>query len=1071
MTFAQQRAANPATSVWVSASAGTGKTKVLIDRLVAILYQGTPISHIVCLTFTKAAASEMRERLLKRLQEDAVKEHMSGEGAKAAAIFEALLESPETLKIMTLHAYCQSLLQKFPFEAGVPPFFDVLDDDKAQQLLMQSMQHVLESPSTEELAQAIEGVSNWMGEHVFENCLRDAFSRWHKVRHLERTYPDPAHYRDALAKAFPADLEETMSPDIDADSLAELLLASDQAMDKTLGAALATQGLMPILFLTRDGKPRKKIVSADFKKKYPALGADVDDLAYHLNQTQLRESYDAWLSANTHFWHIVQAVLARFGALKTEQGVLDYHDLILHSLALFSDDMALAFVHQRLDYTIDHILVDEAQDNSPEQWLFILKLVDLFVRDDTPQRSFFVVGDVKQSIYGFQGAVPHLFESLVYTFEHMLQSRGHRFERLTLDDSFRTVPEVLGVVDAVFDENPTGMGSYAQHKAHRVDAGWVGSTFLSKDDLRKSAAGDEEEAESGTEPSTDWPIFERYEATTSKDAILAEHVADSIQRAIAEGWVLPSVGRPIEARDVLILLRNRGALSGEIIRALKQRDVAVEGPDRIQLASRQAIQDVMAVMRFLCLPNDDMALANILKSPFVNAGHGFDEVALFDACFGREGSLWQTLCQNPAFDATTLLLKDWLSRVDYDAPSFLLRAVLEPAYSAFENRLGADIHLLFETFLDTVMDLESNTPTLAEVLFQLEQSMPAVKRDPTSPTGVRIMTIHGSKGLEAPLVIVVDRDERLDLAKENLLWPKVDDPASGEIVELFCLKPKATMAIESMQNLRENAMDTMREERNRLLYVALTRPRDGLWVIGGGAWATLIETCLAERAAAQGRMPAFAHAVGVSADNDMGAVIQLPDWIHQKYNAKDMDVSVDQVQTTDQAVQTDAMKRGEVIHRLIETLSKTPLERWDVVFGRFKDEGHTSEEVDSDRLSAEDLQKVYDLAHHPDFGFLFQGAHIERAAHMSHTAHMIHIVRNAWSEIELLHDGKLLRIDRLIETDDAFWIVDFKTGEQRKVQAYREQLAGYKAAIAPMTGGKQVRMFLLWTDALVLEEV
>lgn len=1028
MTIAQQRASDPTTSVWVSASAGTGKTKVLIDRLVQILYLGTPISHIVCLTFTKAAATEMRERLLGRLQADALAEAEMG-GGKAAAIYEALLESPETLKIMTLHAYCQGLLQKFPFEAGVPPFFDVLDDSEAEQLLKQALHHVLESPPTDTVAEAIEGVSNWMGEFTFEQCLNDAFAKWHKVRHLERTYPDPAHYQEALAIAFPADLEETSMPDINTDALAELLLASDQSMDKALATAIADQGMTPNLFLTKDGKPRKKIVSADFKKKHPMLAADIEELAYHLYQTQLRESYDGWLVANSHFWQIVQAVLSRFADLKTEQGVLDYHDLILHSLALFSDDMALSFVHQRLDYTIDHILVDEAQDNSPEQWLFILKLVDLFVRDDTPHRSFFVVGDLKQSIYGFQGAVPDLFESLVDTFAHLLTSRGHKFARLTLDDSFRTVPEVLHIVDSVFAEHSIGMGTYLQHKAYRGDAGWVGLAFLSKDDLKKVAAEDEQEDIA----SGDWPIVDQYEVGTSKDVILAEHVADNIQRAIAEGWVLPSTGRALEARDVLVLLRNRGTLSGEIIRALKQRDVAVEGPDRIHLATRQAIQDVMAVMRFLCLPQDDMALANILKSPFVNNGQGFSEEELFGLCHNREGSLWQALCQTSAYEAVSTLLKSWLSRVDYETPSFLLRAILDPAYGAFENRLGADIHLLFETFLDTVMDLESNTPTLAEVLLSLEQFMPVVKREGATPTGVRLMTIHGSKGLEAPFVIVVDRDERIDLAKENLFWPKIDDPLSGEVVELFCLKPKSTMAIESMQMLRENALDAMREERNRLLYVALTRPRDGLWVIGGGAWAALVEKCLVEK----GDVPLFSCVMRTLTDSNSRAEIQLPDWIHQKYEQTQ---GVKKI--SDKFEQTSAMKRGELIHKLIETLTKTPMNRWDVVMARFKTEG----------LSEFDVQKVYDLAYHSDFSHIFKND-------------------RAWSEIELLHDGKLHRIDRLIETDNAFWIVDFKTGVQRKVETYAEQLRIYTAAILPMVGEKPIRTFLLWTDALVLEEV
>lgn len=1029
MTLAQQRASNPATSVWVSASAGTGKTKVLIDRLVSILYQGTPINHIVCLTFTKAAATEMRERLLKRLQEDAVADQLAGNDGKAAAIFEALLESPETLKIMTLHAYCQSLLQKFPFEAGVPPFFDVLDDHKAQQLLMQALGHVLESPPTEAIGTAIEGVSTWMGEYVFEKCLQDAFSCWHKVRHLERIYPDPSDYKNALMNAFLIDLEETMAPNIDANDLIEFLKISDQPMDQTLSAALAKQGLEPILFLTRDGQPRKKIVSADFKKKHPKLSADIEDLAHHMQQTQLRDAYDTWLASNMYFWQIVQSVLARFSELKAEQGVLDYHDLILHSLALFSDDMALSFVHQRLDYTIDHILVDEAQDNSPEQWLFILKLVDLFVRDDTPERSFFVVGDVKQSIYGFQGAVPDLFESLVDTFEHMLLNRGHQFERLTLDDSFRTVPEILNVVDAVFSENPIGMGAYVAHRAHRRDAGWVGVNFLSKEDLKKSDDGADNEGELGT----DWPIVDRYKVSASKDAVLAQYVADNIARAITEGWVLPSTNRPLEARDVLVLLRNRGVLSGDIIRALKQRNIAVEGPDRIFLSTRQAIQDVMAVMRFLCLPQDDFALANVLKSPFVNGGQGFSEEALFDLCHNRDGSLWQRLCQTPAYADTEALLKSWLSRVDYQLPSFLLHAILDPAYGAFENRLGADIHLLFETFLDTVMELESNTPTLAEVLFQLEQSMPVVKREGVLTTGVRMMTVHGSKGLEAPLVVVVDRDDRLDLAKENLLWPKVGDPVSGEAIELFCLKPKSTMVIQSMQMLRENALERLHHERNRLLYVALTRPRDGLWVIGAGKWAELVQECLAKN----DEIPLFPCISGISADERVQQQIQLPFWVHQKYEqAHDAKKVVEKTQ------QTEAMTRGELIHNLIEILTKIPESRWDAVMRRFKEKG----------LSDTDLQKVYDMAHHPDFAYVFKE-------------------ERAWSEIELLHDGKLLRIDRLIETNDAFFIVDFKTGEQRKVRAYHEQLQTYAAAVLPLANKKPIRTFLLWTDAFVLEEI
>ena len=1085
MTFAQTGAADPVTSVWVSASAGTGKTKVLVDRLIRILYQGTPISHIVCLTFTKAAALEMRERLLARLQYDSLSHDI------AATLYESLLESPESLKVMTLHGYCQGLLQKFPFEAGVLPFFDVLDDDQAYQLLMRALNNVLESPPTEAIADAIEGVSQWMGEYVFERCLLDAFSKWHKVRHLERAYPDPTDYRVALERAFPADFSESTVPFIDIIEMARLLCASSQAMDQTLGAALlvnepvggAVGGLAPHLFLThlflpKDGSLRKRIVSADFKKKNPYISSALEAFADYIYTVQLRQNYVGWLDANMHFWQIVQSVLAVFQTLKTEQGLLDYHDLILHSLALFSDDLSLSFVHQRLDYTIDHILVDEAQDNSPEQWLFILKLVDLFIRDDTPHRSLFVVGDMKQSIYGFQGAVPHLFETLAGTFESILTNRGHAFITLTLDDSFRTTPEVLRVVDTIFATDQltgqltgkcAGMGTYTNHKPYRTDQGWVGTALRSKDDIKRIVCDNEDDIKEALE----WAVFDRYETELSKDQILANDVADHVERVLTEGWVLPSLSqkyapnveqlRAIEPRDILILQRNRGALAADIIRALKQRNIAVEGPDRIHLATRQCIQDVMAVMRFLCLPEDDMALAHILKSPFANDGHGFDEAVLFSVCHGRSESLWRVLCEqeagatiDQAFDLSasdsvhlaltnlTQSLKAWLSLVDYERPSFLLKSIIAPALSAFENRLGADIHLLFDTFLDTVMDLEIKASTLSEVLFQLEQSMPVIKRDPTTPTGVRLMTVHGSKGLEAPFVILVDRDERLDLSKENLLWAKIDDVSTGEVIDIFCLKPKANMAIEAMYLLRDNTLAAKQEENNRLFYVALTRSRDALLVIGGGEWTKAVHQVLRDVDAES--VPPFSHEIlhGSQLHQCEQMEALLPLWIDERYGAE--------VKPVDSSIplesQTKAMQRGVATHALIEMLIKTPKERWDILFEKAKDS----------ELTEIDIRNIYEMATSSDFSFLFGQS-----------------VCNAWAEMEVMHDRKLYRIDMVVEVEDAFWIIDFKTGKPCVTLGYVQQLTLYSHLVNQMIphcdDKKGIRAFLLWTDALVLEEI
>jgi ATP-dependent helicase/nuclease subunit A len=1166
MTVAQKKASNPRTSVWVSASAGTGKTKVLVDRLMAILYQGTPISHIICLTFTKAAALEMRERLLLRLQHDAL--HVPDLSAKAAILLEDLLESPETLKIMTLHAFCISLLQKFPLEAGIAPFFKVIDDHETKQLLMRALDNVLQNPPSADVAAAIEGVSLSLGEFMFQRCFEDAFQKWHNVRHLQRIYSDGAAYRDALNNSFGGHDQPEVPPGLDPDMLAaiiEALQKSSKAPDQKLGKnlmALLEEGVgesadhdhanpmresvySPIGdFLTKDGSPRKRIVSADFTKAHPEFADELFEMAIYFQARQNAAAYADWLQKNHDFWYVIQAVLEVFTDLKDDEGLLDYHDLVLHCLALFSDHVDLSFVHQRLDYTIEHILVDEAQDNSPEQWLLIYKLMELFIRDDTPDRTLFVVGDIKQSIYGFQGAAPHLFASLARAFEATLQARGHAFVQATLDDSFRTTPEVLALVDRVFDENPQGMGGTVRHMAYRKDAGWTACHVLSDDDFQTDQGdvgeGDATAPENKTTPvlvqdngqrtqsrqedGYAWKILDRYEVKYSSDHILAGHIADDIAGLLASKAILPTTGQPMKPADILVLLRSRGNLGRLLIQHLKQRAIPVEGPDRIDLSSRQAIEDVLAALRFLCLPSDDVSLAHVLKSPLINDGHGYDEETLFALCHGRAGSLWDQLRSNDAHIETTALLKKWLAMVDFETPYTLIAAIIMPAIMAFENRLGKDVHLLFETLLDKVLALEPTYSTLSQMLYELEQSMPTVKRDPTKPTGVRIMTVHGSKGLEAPVVILVDRDDRLNLTKENILWPTVDDAQTGEVVSLFCLKPKAGIALPAFEELRESALEEMREERNRLLYVGLTRARDYLWVVGSGDWIHMIEPHAskdvaaviggADRAlyqekvenAAPQTLPEWARRSvlvppGDAADDACGATAGLAerdldegDWV------PDEDTEAQKIQDGPKAQQSQGgpegkesqggpadkqnqdevsrapkialnialqrsvmlgspaenipastADRGVLIHHALECICKT----------HASDHARLWDSMRVKGLSEDDIRTLNHIIQHPEVAHLF--------------AYEAKDSLFQGSEVEFVSDGALHRMDRVIETHDAILVVDYKTGPRPKNGnipiSYGLQLQTYMQILSGACPGKVVKAYLLWTDALMLDEV
>lgn len=1117
MTQAQKAASDPTRSVWVSASAGTGKTKVLVDRLLAILYNKTPISNIICLTFTKAAALEMRSRLLHRLQFDAL-DHCERANL-ASTILENILESPESLKIMTMHAYCQSLLQKFPFEAGITPFFKIMDESLVQKMLMQSMDVILTSPPTMDVENAIEGIAENLGEHVFKDSLIKTFSKWHRLRHLQRLYPTIDDLKKTFYHNF-GELEAPFEPEILSDidlgkSLSNILLQSTKDVDRKIGAALAIQDLSQLTacLLKRDGDVRQRLYSADFKKKHPHMCCYIEDIAHYLAELNVSLHYERWMKANFDFWIVIQKILDQFAQLKEKDNSLDYHDLILHTLALLSDDLNLAYIHQRLDYTLEHILVDEAQDNSPEQWLLIYKLVDLFIREDTPHRTLFVVGDMKQSIYGFQGAAPHLFETLRGEFQSLLTDRKHVFESITLRDSFRTTPEILQLVDRVFEKKindfdnayHSGMGE-VQHHSHRTDPGWV--VFKSLQDKMLLDENIENESDAiedsivNDSSSIDWQIFDEYKAVSNDDQILAKEVAKSVEKILQSKWIVPSTNTCIEAKDILILMRNRGKLNQLIIQALKQLSIPTEGPDRLVLSNRLAIHDILALLRFLCLPQDDWSLVHVLKSPLVNDGKGFDESVICRICVNRTFSVWGFLQQNISSSAcqtmlshddlalasTVQQLKHWLSLVDYDSPHEILNTIISDTIGAFENRLGKDVHLLFEALLDTVLELQQTHSTLSELLYALEEHMPIIQRDPTKPKGTRIMTIHGSKGLEAPVVILVDRKERHNLAKESVLWADATVNEYGEISPLICLRPKSTLKVDSLQNLRAEVLQQFIEEKNRLLYVALTRPRDGLLVIGSGQWTSHVGKIIqANNEISTNSIESslsiishddqFASCEGQSFNYNTQIVepnttIEIPNWYHKTFDDEQnfvthnqlAGVEIDKIVSDEVEIRnryislmkdvdimfdedlSKALERGIIIHYAFEMLCKTPKTQHDVVWDILKDLG----------LPLNDKNKILYFFNHDLCKRFFEPEQYIRAD----------------CEVDILHNKQLFRIDRLIEFEDEVWILDYKTGKRplknTYIKKYHNQVKFYQDIVKNLYD-KKINIALLWVDEFALE--
>ncbi len=1110
---AQRIASDPSTSVWVSASAGTGKTKVLIDRLFNILAQGTPLSHIICLTFTKAAAFEMHERLVLRLEHEA-RSH-SQHSKRAATILEELLESPESLKIMTLHAFCQGLLQRFPFEARLTPFFKVLDEQQTQQMLTQALNEVLLDTTKQDCVEAIACLSLQYGEGVFKDTLIQTFQNWHKVRSLARIVPTAKAYEEMLEANLIADEEGALSysafnvDEAYRQSCIHTLRSFDAQKEEELAKALSAGDEAFFKAITKkDGTLYSRLLSAAFQKKHPDIAQDLIHHANCLYQAKQLELLKNWIAHNGQFWTIVQAVLEHYTTQKTTLNLLDYHDLILHGLALLSDDLDLSYIHQRLDYIIEHILVDEAQDNSLEQWQFIYQLVQLFISWDTPHRSLFVVGDLKQSIYGFQGAAPEIFELMEDKLRALLIERNHEFTSITLDKSYRTTKQILSVVDQVFNSSIKSSSAsdhdtifkmgmpQVNHSAHRTDNGWVECDTLTDDDQQSTLT---DKAEPSPDDLMDdnlqqtsflWDIMTHYTIKQSGDQKLATSVALRVQELLASTWVSPSTNQPVQPQDILILLRSRGALAPLIIKALNRLHIPTEGIDQLKLDSNLIVADLMAILKFLSLPSDDWSLCHLLKSPFINKGKGLTEELLLEIGANRTTSLWGALQQHAQgeqspnatlFQDCVTTLKTWLKLVDYETPYHLLSHITRAQLHHMQERLGRDAKIIVDAILTLVHERQQQCPTLSAMLESLEESLPLLKRENTKPTGVRLMTIHGSKGLEAPCVLLIDRKSVQTLTQDKIIWPKNLTLPDHMTHPVFCLRPLANLKHPSLALLTQDIKDSAQEERNRLLYVALTRARDGLWVIGQGDWAKGITASLKDlpstsfheirQQQADEKLiistPLNEKPTNIAKELKLfkDAMTHVPSPLTQikislkkDYTSTLTSLNLAEISHEDGMSASILAKRGEMIHALFEVCERLS----HVITNQVTFKTLLTDKGKKLGLTHIDIARVLDVWHHPTCQSFFAQLKNESTA-------------TSVCEMSLSHMGNLIRLDYCVETPASLIIIDFKTGKRglttkTTFTKYYQQLEKYAMALSGIKT-KPIRKILLWVDSGIIEEV
>jgi ATP-dependent helicase/nuclease subunit A len=838
-TQAQILAADPATSTWLSANAGSGKTRVLTNRVAWLLLNGTPPERVLCLTYTKAAAGEMQNRLFEQLgtwamtpDADLTEQlHKMGVPAvtpeqlnHARTLFARAIETPGGLKIQTIHAFCASLLRRFPLEAGVSPQFTEMDDRAGTLLAADTLEEMVATPEGE--AQ-FDAVAAFLTDTDTDALCADI------IRARERL-KDPVPAADIYA-AFGVtedpDLPlSVLTPDV-LDGFSQLRDAVATQSSKTM---LALREVIQPLDMTRpgwavlDGLQRAMLTQGMEPRATPVtkhvLAQLDDDLvpmlqeaaleALHMQQRQRTSAQTVALRAFS------APYLARIALRKSARGWLDFEDLIQKTRNLLSRSDVAQWVLFKLDGGIDHILVDEAQDTSPTQWEVITALAAEFASGEGARadvdRTIFVVGDRKQSIYSFQGAEPERFDDMRDAFAARLAAVNAPFQSRDLVYSFRSSPTILQLVDATCGQGRApGTGVDVTHAA-----------FFAEKPGRVDLWPPIDKVET-EEEDRDWSDPVDRPARNHHHALMAERVAEQIHTMLTDGTCI-TVGdetRPVRAGDIIVLLQRRKALFHNIIRACKARELPLAGADVLRISGELAVRDLTALLQFLATPEDDLALACVLRSPLF----GWTEDAIFRLAHGRGRQfLWERLRSEYDGTDTVAVLHDLRDTADFLRPYDLLDRVLV-RHAGRRNlmaRLGTECEEALDALLQQAIAFErSEVPSLTGFLGWLDAEEIKIKRQMDSRADlIRVMSIHGAKGLESPVVILpecekigyTDRDRFMDGPGGLLVW-----------------KPRAADQPPEIKAQAEARKAAALAEKDRLLYVAMTRAES--WLIAGAA--------------------------------------------------------------------------------------------------------------------------------------------------------------------------------------------------------------------------------------------
>jgi len=1152
---AQAEAANPELSAWVEANAGSGKTKVLIDRVARLLLQrpdgrpGAPPDSILCITYTKAAANEMLSRLFSRLgdwsvaDDDALRrklaeledrraaDYSAEELRQARALFARALETPGGLRIETIHAFCARVLRRFPLEAGVSPGFQEIEDDEANALWQAVLAAHLEAAALAHpddmrtLARATGGLGigaaldalkfKRQELQAFQRTLSSEKELTKRVRTASQAgdaSPERILHRAMIESLPEADLRGAIA---DLGAL-DKPGASDEKLLLALTALLATQepderyriylralggakgdfpsGSNP--FTAKAGPRVADLFTRNLKKGDPE-GREITRMKQVQSELAAAETAERTLA----LMRIGLPMIEAYAREKRLRGALDFDDLIERTQALLTRSNAAEWVLYKLDGGLTHLLLDEAQDTSPAQWALINAVVAEFQagtgRDRRAEpRTQFVVGDPKQSIYSFQGANQQQFQAEKLNFvtreEIVAEAENRPVNQPEMAMSFRSTPEVLSFVDEVRARIP--LADSATDPLPPIDA-----DVTPHDARRANQSGRVElwplEMPTGTVGEDDaWTTPTDHVPADAPRRRLAQRIAAHVRQIIDRGeavWQEQAdrswVRRAVQAEDILILVRSRNELFEALIESLKQEGVPVAGADRLRLLDNLGVQDCLNLIRFALQPGDDLTLAEILRGPFCDLVD--DDNHLFPLAYDRgEASLYARLSESEdqAFAPAKAFCERLIAHRDLPAFEFLTRALTArdkmgiSGWDKLIRRLGEPVRDPIQALLSGALSYDmSEARSLQAYLAEIEGRDTVLKRELGEPDqAVRVMTVHGAKGLQSPIVILPDTTSATKPVSDTLFFAEDGTPLHS---------PSSGYDGKATTDLRESANIAAEKESRRLLYVALTRASDRLIIAGAGlgssktgyAKSSWYRWCLT---AMQGLRDGSSEEIAPEEPWHYGAPIicvppdgaeqapppAAPDWLKQPVPdpAPPLRLAAPSRLIEDRATvlapfgpdRSAALRRGRLIHALLQTLPDLPDKDWEPMGQRFLSRDPEVSEADAAEMLEVTLRTLRD----PAFAEIFDTTG-----------------RNEAAIVGTLPEGQMVngRVDRLIIQPDQVMIIDYKTDRPAPDDAsgidlpYLVQMAAYRVVLQGLYPDRPVRCALLYTDGPRLIEL